>query len=344
MKEKFIQKLNKFGITGCMTVLHSSLMVFALFPLLYEVFFSSQNTVSAFLKAAAVILLEVAAVDHFFKLPEPKLMYLLIFAVMYVLGLVLGAPLIYRTMFYLTAADLVVISVYTYFIGFIDFMKFNDEISDMPVTYMKRVQKTFFIVALILILSALAPAFMYGKEPLADYFNSANSSMSRQTVSEEEQKERWEEEANFTVSDNGYSEMFDELIHIPTWLLNIMDIVFGLIVLAFSIYFVTKFIRYLIHELMLHEKFETNDEVIYLDNADDTFAGYSSEDKESFFDRIIKSRQSVRRQYKNTIRSNTKGQIDTSYSPDELERAAGLDGDPEMMELHSRYEATRYGR
>ena len=96
--------------------------------------------------------------------------------------------------------------------------------------------------------------------------------------------------------------------------------------------------------LRFNEKAEDNGDIVMSLDDDEIIKRPGGIRKRVRASGPLTERERIRREYKRRIKESTEDQPNVSNTPTQLEEAAGLADDPEMRELHVKYEDARYSK
>lgn len=99
-------------------------------------------------------------------LDEPRSVQFAFFAVFYLASLPLGHGSLYRYIFGLLFADILVCFLYRYLNSFREYVEEHQSIANLPVQTMRKIIRLLLLPAVLVLLLAMAPALLYGDEPL----------------------------------------------------------------------------------------------------------------------------------------------------------------------------------
>lgn len=258
------------------------------------------------------------------------------FVVQYIIGLVLRQPGYWRCVFYLTLLDVIVLFAFRYLNQFQVFLQENQNSASLPVRTIHRVHLILFVLGILLFMILLIPSVLYNREPLSEI------SFERKPIITENEGLGGKETS---VEDFDYDMMIPEIImnsessEAPVWISYLIDIMLGILTIAFFICLilgVIRAVRYAVRNFSIKDE----DEVIFLEDIEEE----NSTKKEPKTERFFSTNMHIRRRYKKIIRKATKGTPDFWATPSELEEHAGLSGTDRMNILHEVYEKARYSK
>ena len=96
--------------------------------------------------------------------------------------------------------------------------------------------------------------------------------------------------------------------------------------------------------LRFNEKAEDNGDIVMSLDDDEIIKRPGGIRKRVRASGPLTERERIRREYKKRIKESTEDQPNVSNTPAQLEEAAGLADDPDMRELHVKYEDARYSK
>lgn len=128
-----------------------------------------------------------------------------------------------------------------------------------------------------------------------------------------------------------------EIKSLPAWVNNIVYVI-GAVILAAVIYFLIMQIRQALKDFQ-HQT-ENSADVIEAIAPEESIRKLRRHPGE----KDLSYREQIRRKYRKMIRKHRKEKPFPSETPTEIEAEAGLTSDPQMQELHKLYESVRYGK
>lgn len=278
-------------------------------------------------------------------LPPPKPLFLdaphplqfLVFLLCYGAALGLKHPPLSRAVFFSLSADVFLCFLYRYLHGFDQYLLEHKDIAGLPFHAFRKIRNLLLLPAAMALLLALLPAFLYGKEPLANL---------RLPKGKEGELSLEFAPTGPAVSPIGeFLEQRPDLYSSqpPAWIEAVFQAVLW-VVLALVFFFFLRALYLWLRQASQAFSRDGTDEVTFLkDEADDLL---SSRKKRGFRRESRSPVLSIRRQYKKAVllgMKRAKKEPDGTETPSELEAKAGISGREETAALHDAYEKARYG-
>ena len=107
---------------------------------------------------------ELAEIPMF--LDEPHPVHFIVFVLFYLISLPLGIESLYRYIFALLFAEILVCFLFRYLTSFWDYVEEHQSIANLPVQTMRRIIRLLLVPALLILLLVMLPSLLYGEEPL----------------------------------------------------------------------------------------------------------------------------------------------------------------------------------
>lgn len=272
----------------------------------------------------ALFELEVWEVPNILSAPSPVAFAW--FGAIYVIGVFVKLPAFWHIIFYISLAEIFVYFAYRYLFAFTNFLRDNHKSANIPVSTIRRVHKTFFIIAFVLLTFFVLPAVLFNREPLSELKEPEISV----DVEELPQVGQQMQEPMVMDMEAVLDEMGIEIKEAPVWV-GIMVRIFVWTLVAIAGYVFVSGILRSIKDAILEFNVEDEDEIIFLD-SEDTDALSSTALERNKNDSLLSINAQIRRRYKRTIKKATKGTPLRSSTPTELEAAAGLYGSAESVD------------
>lgn len=327
-----------FTYSQGLTVLFTSTVSMAMFAIHTAARITHGNLKKDFLAAHgddAVFELEVWEVPNI--LSAPSLIALVWFLCLYLLGVAMKLTMFWHIVFYLSLCEIIICFMHKYLFGFTDFLQKSRKSANVPVSTIKHVHKTVFIIASVLLILSVLPAVLYNREPLAN--------LTHQDVDID-----MDYVPDYVPSNNDpivmdmdevLAEMGIEIKEYPAWIGKMIQLItWGFVLMAGLVLMAS--VIHSIRDAIVDFNVEDEDEIVFLDSEEtDAIAAVKATTKS---DGILSVNAQIRRRYKKTIKKATKGTPSSWATPTELERDAGIDQASATKALHTAYEKARYSK
>lgn len=278
---------------------------------------------------------ELAEIPMF--LDEPHPVHFIVFVLFYLISLPLGIESLYRYIFALLFAEILVCFLFRYLISFWDYVEEHQSIANLPVQTMRRIIRLLLVPALLILLLVMLPSLLYGEEPLTKI---------RFQFDERNVQAEMPEPAVQGTEMTGA--MLDELIGVgasepPRWLEPLMQALVWVVLAAAAVILLRALYRAL---CSMNRSFlkEEEDEITFLGEEDRKEKRKRKQDNAS--SRLFPApAEQIRKKYKKTLRRGMRIQQKNPHgaeTPEELEKLAEIKTAEEMETLHRLYEKARY--
>lgn len=258
------------------------------------------------------------------------------FTILYVPGMFLRFTTYLYIMFAILFVDIFLCLGYHYISSLYEYARANQNVANFPLSTMKKIHRMTGMIGGLLLVLFLLPAVLYGREFEPD-LTTKKPLLKFEDVMRETQV-AYEPE----ITDTQLIEAMDiQKTEAPKWLLYLFKMLgylgMAVLIIAFAVGVIRR-----IKNLGRDFSVEEEDEVVFLepDKTDSVTGIFRKKGRDSF----LSANQQIRKRYRKTIKKASREKPSQTATPSELEKNAGLEGDPSVQALHELYEKARYSK
>lgn len=284
-------------------------------------------------EAGAQLSVELWEIPTFLDEPAPA--HFAVFAICYAGILPTGQYHFLKWVFFLLLAEVFVCFIHSYLRRMWDFIRQNQKIANLPAAAIQKVSRVLLLLASVLLLLAVLPSALYGKEPLIGWLENIHA------LPAQPAEDYTEMMAGMGISDPDFSGLAEAPAEPPAWLLFLSDVLMYVSIAA-AVLILLAVIYHICRNAVRYFSQDEEDEILFLGTEEREKLRSDKAPRKTARDRWTSPSQRIRRLYKKTLRRTMPQKPAGWETPHELEEKAGLlDRDPDMA-LHDLYEKARY--